>query len=100
MKGQDKAMARDVNGTDVNNTPNGEFKNHDHKDVHWTWGKNGRHPRDPYHRHKRVQESEMKRAVKMNSKLEEAEEQINDLEDKVMERSEAEETKTNYPMQE
>ena len=26
MKGQDKAMARDLNGTDVNNTPNGEFK--------------------------------------------------------------------------
>ena len=35
----------------------------------------------------------MKRAVKMNSKLEEAEEQINDLEDKVMESSEAEEDK-------
>ena len=26
MKGQDKAMARDLNGTDVNNTPNREFK--------------------------------------------------------------------------
>lgn len=26
MKGQDKAMVRDLNGTDVNNTPNGEFK--------------------------------------------------------------------------
>ena len=26
MKEQDKAMARDRNGADVNNTPNGEFK--------------------------------------------------------------------------
>ena len=35
----------------------------------------------------------MKSAVKINSKLEEAEEQINDLEDRVMESSEAEEDK-------
>ena len=35
----------------------------------------------------------MKSEVKMHSKLEEAEEQINDLEDKVMESSEAEEDK-------
>ena len=35
----------------------------------------------------------MKTAVKMNSNLEEAEEQINDLEDRVMESSEAEEDK-------
>ena len=26
MKEQDRAMARDRNGTDVNHTPNGEFK--------------------------------------------------------------------------
>ena len=26
MKEQDKAMARDLNGTGVNNMPNGEFK--------------------------------------------------------------------------
>ena len=63
MKGQDKAMARDLNGTDVNNTPNGEFKTMIIR-IFTGLEKRMEDIRDPYHRHKRVQESEMKSAVK------------------------------------
>lgn len=76
-----------------------ENLNHD-KDTRQSWEKNGGHQWDPYHRDKRVKkknQSEVKSAINkirntpdvMNIKLEEAEEWINDLEDKIMESNKA-----------
>ena len=97
MKEQGKARARDLSQTYISNMSVENLKNN-HMDTYWAWEKNIRHQWDLYHRDKRdKKESEMKDTIReigngldaMNSRLEEAEEWISDL-DKMMENNEAE----------
>ena len=102
MKEQGKAMSRDLSETNINNMPEREFKA---MIIRIFIGlEKRRHQWDTYYRDKRIKkESDIKSAISnirnldaMNSRLEEAEEQISDLEDKLMERNEAEQKRKNY----
>ena len=93
MKEQDKVMARDLSETDISDMPDGKYKSKIIK-ILLTGCEKRRHLWDPYHRDKRIKKDqwEMKGAINsignrldaMNSRLEDGEEWISDLEDKIM----------------
>ena len=86
MKGQDKTPERQLNEVVIGNLPEKEFRILIVKMIQELRKNNGQHAKNVYQRPTRTQEqTEMNNTLEgINSRITEAEEQINDLEDKMV----------------
>ena len=88
IKGQDKTSEKQLNEVEVGNLPEkNRIQNNDSEDDPGSQKKNGEEARNVYQRPRRTKEQkEMNKTLEgINSRITEAEEQISDLEDRMVE---------------
>ena len=83
MKGQDKTSEKQLKEVEIGNLPEKRIQNNDSEDDLGSWENNGKDARNVYQRPTRTKEQkEMNNTLEgIHSRITEAEEQINDLED-------------------